>query len=329
MRELKYALASTWLVLLGAAYGQTAAGQPVAAPVANSEEQLRSSYVLGPDDQIMIRALDVEEISDKPQRIDMSGNIRLPMVGRIKASGLTVEQLEGEIGNRLKQYVQEPDVAVSIVEFRSQPVSVIGSVKNPGVHQLEGRKTLIEMLSLAGGLADDAGHSVKITRRLEWGRIPLKSAKDDPSGKFSVAEVSLKSMMEASSPEENIVIRPQDVITVPRAEMVYVTGQVQRSGGFPLRERETLSVLQALSLAGGLGPGASPQNARILRVASSNANRTEIAVDLKKILIGKANDVPLQSDDILFVPSSAPKKAAIRAAEAAIQIGTGLVIWQR
>ena len=95
-------------------------------PTPLSDEQLRSAYVLGPDDQITIRALDAEEISDKPLRVDMSGFIRLPMVGRLKASGLTIEQLENELASRLKQFIQEPEVAVSVVEFRSQPVSIIG-----------------------------------------------------------------------------------------------------------------------------------------------------------------------------------------------------------
>jgi len=316
------------LSILGATLA-LGAQKPPPAPAPESPEQLRSTYVLGPEDQITIRALDAEEISDKPVRIDFSGYIRLPMVGRLRASGLTIEQLEAQLVERLKTFIREPEVSVSITEFRSQPVSVIGAVKNPGVHQLQGRKTLIEILSLAGGLNTDAGHTIKITRRLEWGRVPLRTAADDPTAQFSVAQVSVKAIMEAKNPEENIIVRPYDVISVPRAQMVYVTGQVQRSGGFVLNERETLSVLQALSLAGGLGGTASPQNSRILRPSPSASNRTELAVDLKKILAGKAQDLPLQPEDILFVPASTPKKAAIRAIEAAIQIGTGIVIWRR
>ena len=305
------------------------AGWAQAPPApAEAEGQLRSTYVLGPDDQITIRALDVEEISEKPIRIEMSGQIRLPLAGRIEAAGLTVDQLENEIARRLKEYVKEPEVTVSIVEFRSQPVSVIGSVKNPGVHQLEGRRTLVEILSMAGGLADDAGYSLKITRRLEWGPIPLKTAQNDASAKYSVASVPLKEILDASKPEENIVIKPFDVVSVPRAEMVYVTGQVQRAGGYVLREREALSVLQALSLAGGLSGVAAPKSARILRPMGAGASREEIPINLKQIMLGKAKDVPLRAEDILFVPENAPKKAITRAAEAALQIGTGLAIYR-
>ena len=164
-------------------------------------------------------------------------------------------------------------------------------------------------------------------RTLDLWKSP--SAVDDPSGGFSVAQVSLKEIMAGSNPAANIVICPQDVISVPRGEMVYVVGQVPRAGGFILRERETLSVLQALSLAGGLDATAQPQNARILRPAPGGGTRAEIPVDLRKIMAAQAGDVPLQSEDILFVPTSGPKKAFGRAAEAAIQITTGLLIYRR
>lgn len=315
--------------LAGALLTLSLAGQAQApAAPAESEGQLRSTYTLGPDDQITLRGLDADETGEKPVRIDGSGQIRLPLVGRIKASGLTAEQLENEIAERLKEFVKEPEVTVSIAEFRSQPVSVIGSVKSAGVHQLEGQKTLVEMLSLAGGLADDAGYSVKITRRLEWGPIALKTAQTDASAKYSVAEVRLKEVLDASKPEENIVIKPYDVISVPRAEMVYVIGQVQRAGGYVLREREALSVLQALSLAGGMSGAAAPKKARILRPNGAGASREEIAIDLKQIMIGKAKDAPLRAEDILFIPENAPKKAIVRGAEAALQIGTGLAIYR-
>jgi polysaccharide export outer membrane protein len=291
--------------------------------------QSPADYVLGPGDQVTVRVLDVDEIGDRAFRVDMSGQIRVPLVGRIKAAGLTLDQIENEIAGRLKEYVKEPEVTVAIAEFRSQPVSVIGSVKSPGVHQLEGRKTLVEILSLAGGLADDAGYSVKIARQLEWGPVPLAGAQNDATGKYSVAQVSLKRILDAADPGENIVIKPFDVVSVPRAEMVYVTGQVQRAGGYVLRERETLSVLQALSLAGGLMGASSPKNARILRPAGAGDNREEIAIDLRRIMTGKAKDVPLRAEDILFIPENAPKKAVGRAAEAAIQVATGVAIYRR
>jgi len=285
-------------------------------------QQVPSTYLLGPDDQITVHVLDAEEVSDKPTRIDMSGYIRLPLAGRIKAAGLTVEQLENGIAERLRKYIKEPEVSVSVMEFNSQPVSIIGSVKSPGVHQLQGRKSLVECLSLAGGVTEDAGYSVKITRKMEWGTIPLPSAVTDPTGKFSVAEVSIEDIMAAKIPAENITIFPEDIISVPRGAMVYVIGTVSKAGGYILHDHQTLSVLQALSLAGGTVNFSAPQNARILRPVAGNGNRIEIPVNLKSVLAGQAKDVPLQPEDILFVPTSTPKKAWARAAEAALQMGT-------
>ena len=292
-----------------------------------------TNYILGPDDQITIQAPDVEEITKSPVRIDMRGNINLPMVGRIQAAGLTADELEEKIKLRLKKYLQEPDVTVAITEFRSQPISILGAVQTPGVHQLQGRKTLFEVLSMAGGLRADAGYSVRITRRLEWGRIPLASAKDDPTGMFSIASVNVKSIMDATNPAENIAVKPEDVISVPKADIVYVFGAVHKAGGFVLGESETLSALQILSLAEGLDRFADTQHSKIMRPAGNSAARTEIPIDLKKLIAGKGPDIPLKADDILFIPTSGKKAAAVRGLEAAIgmgsSIGSGVAIYRR
>jgi polysaccharide biosynthesis/export protein len=262
-------------------------------------------------------------------RVDFSGNIRLPMVGRIQAGGLTVDQLETELIREFKKYIKDPQVTVSVTEFRSQPVSVLGAVRNPGVQQVQGRKTLLEMISMAGGIDPEAGHSIMITRRKEYGPIPLKSAVADETGEYTVADVDLSSILEARNPRENIEVKPNDVITVPRGQLVYVMGQVKRPGGFVLRQRETLSALQALALAEGLDRTAKPQDARILRSVEGAPQRTEIYVDLRKILQGKSSDVPLQPNDVLFIPNNAPKSAMLRGLEAALQVGTGLAIYRR
>src|SRR6266567_4750841 len=159
-----------------------------AQPAFRPEGSARAQYVLGPDDTISVHVTDAEEISEKPMRIGSNGYITLPMVGRVQASGRTAEDLEKELTVRLKTYIRNPEVAVSIVEQRSQPVSVIGAVSAPGVQQLQGRKTLVEVLSLAGGPRPDAGYNVKITRQKEWGPIPLSNAAPDPTGQFSRSE---------------------------------------------------------------------------------------------------------------------------------------------
>jgi len=284
-----------------------------------------STYTLGPDDQISVRALDLEtEWPDKPLRLDQRGNITLPMIGRVKAGGLTQDQLEAAIVLKLMQFVKDPQVTVTVMEFRSQPVSVLGAVAAPGVHQLQGKKTLFEMISMAGGLKPEAGYSIKITRHIQWGRIPLPTAKDDPSGQFNVAEISVKEVMKAENPEQNILIKPDDVITVPKAELVYVIGAVKKSGGFVLGEKQTITALQVLSMAEGLDRTASPKAAKILR-QTKNSEREEIPVDLRQMLSGKGTDISLRADDILFVPTSTAKAVTSRTIDAMISMSSAVI----
>lgn len=286
-----------------------------------------TAYVIGTQDEVSVRVLDFEEITAAPVRVDLRGDISLPMVGRVHAAGLTVEQLEADLKTKLSKYLLQPEVTVTLTAYRSQPVLVLGSVKTPGSIQLEGRKTLFEVISLAGGIAPDAGYTIKITRKKENGRIPLVGATDDPTGQYSIADVSVKAVLEAKNPEENIMIMPNDTITVPRGTMIYVIGAVKKTGGFVLGDNESISILQALSLADGLDKMASPKEAKILRLSPGSATRTEIPVDVKKIFEGKANDVPLGSEDILFVPNSKSKSAAMRAAELGIGLGTSALLY--
>src|SRR5262245_6437860 len=189
--------------------GASLAGQPQSEQtLTNGNDVNRSArlpyYILGPNDEIVILALDAEDIANKPIRITTSGDINLPLVGRIHAAGMNLEQLEAEITERLAKYIKEPHVAISVTQFKSQPVSVFGSVGSPGVVQLEGRKTLIEVLSMAGGLKGDAGSRIRITRKKEWGAIPLSSAATE--GEYSVADVNIRSIENATQPEDNIQI---------------------------------------------------------------------------------------------------------------------------
>jgi len=291
--------------------------------------ETRSTYVLGPGDQISVRVLDMEEIAKEPYQIDLRGNVNLPMAGRIHASGKTAEEVEVLIGARLAAYLKKPEVTVSLHEMRSQPVSVLGSVKNPGVFQVQGQKTLLEVVSLAGGLNTDAGYAIRITRQKAWGKIPLAEAREDESGQYYVAELGVKEIMEARSPEKNIQVKPNDVITVPKGQLVYVMGAVKKSGGFILGDSEKTTVLQALSMAEGMDSYAKSKEARILRKTKDPEVRAEILVNITDVLKGLNKDVPMESDDILYVPLSGAKKAAARTLEAAIAVGTGLVIYRR
>jgi polysaccharide export outer membrane protein len=303
-------------------------GLPVWAETVLDTKSQSADYMLGPDDVIELLVADSEEFADRSFRIDGSGEIVLPLIGTVSVAGKTLKQVEHDIKESLKRYVKTPDVVVTVKDFHSQPVSVIGAVKTPGVHQLRGRRTLADVLATAGGLTDDAGRVVRITRRLQCPGSSLPAAPSDGGGSYQAAEVSLKEVLGADPVAQSIVICPHDTIAVPRAEIVYVVGQVVRAGGFPLNERSNITVLQAIALAGGLSSMASPKNARILRAGKPDTDRTEIPVNLAKVMEGKAPDVLLQPEDMLFVPNNVSKRAGVRAAEAALQTLTGVVIWR-
>ena len=285
--------------------------------------------LLGPEDQVTIRVLDDDEIPDKSFRVDSEGFLHIPLIGEVKASGLSTRQLEAVLAGKLKTFVKDPQVTVTQTESHSHPVSVLGAVNAPGVHQIEGPKRLLEVISMAGGLRPDAGSTARITRQSGWGEIPLPSARQDLSGKYSVADIDLDSLMRGNHPEQNILIDPQDVISITKADLVYVLGEVKKAGGFPILAHERISILSALGLAEGMASTAAPRSARILRESTDGPNRTAIPVNLAMILQGKAADVPLQPNDILLVPRDNARLFAIKAAEAAVAVGTGLVIFKR
>jgi polysaccharide biosynthesis/export protein len=286
-----------------------------------------STYLLCPDDQVVIRALGVQELDGRPAKVDVLGAIDVPLTGNVKAAGLTVQELETRLEQDLKRYVVNPKVTVTLSEYHRDVVSILGAVSKPGVYQLSGVRTLVQVLSDAQGLTATAGNVIHITRDKAWGPIPLPDCTLDSSRRFYIATVSIKQLMDMRVPDAKIVIKPNDVLSIPVAETIYVVGAVRKSGGFILSEGKSITVLQAVSMAEGLDKGSAAGRAKIIRHAQSG-DRAEIPTDLNKILSGHSPDVPLQPDDILFVPSSAAKQAGIRAMEAAIQITTGLAIYR-
>ncbi|MCL4840465.1 MAG: polysaccharide biosynthesis/export family protein [Bryobacteraceae bacterium] len=297
-------------------------------PPAALPQETPDSYILGPGDLVQVSVLDMEEIGKYPSRIDIRGNLNLPVVGRVEAAGLTIDQLEAKITERLTRHLRAPDVTVSITEMQSQPVSVLGSVGKPGVQQVQGRMSLMEVISQAGGLRTDAGYSIRIARLREWGAIPLEGAREDETGRYYVAEVGVSEILEGNAPAKNIPVKPHDVITVPKGQMVYVMGAVKKSGGFVLGERQTITVLEAVSLSEGFDRFAREGEIKIMRKTENPESRAEIAVNVKRILEGKDRDIALEADDILYVPLSGAKRATARSLEAAISVGSGIAIWR-
>jgi polysaccharide biosynthesis/export protein len=292
-------------------------------------ETVHQTYTLGPDDVLTLLVPDEEELSNKPLRVDLHGDINFPLIGKLHVSGLTVDAVESQINDRLHRYLHAPAAVVTISEYKSQPVSVLGSVTNPGVYQVAGRRTLVEVISLAGGFRPDAGNVVAVTRDISYGPIPIPGAHKDPTGRFSIASIGTKKIVGALNPADNIEVRPFDIISVPKSEVVYVVGSVHKPGGFPLGDNESLSALQVLSLAEGLDKNAAPNRARLLRTVQGQNRRIELAIDLKQMMNGKLPDSPLQKNDILFVPNSTSKTISNRTIEAVVQAATGIAIYSR
>ncbi len=288
-----------------------------------------ASFVLGAGDQITLHVEDMDEISDKPIHIDPDGGVDLPLIGRLQAAGLTVPQFKAALAVKLSKYITNPNISLNVVDNQSSSVSVVGEVNAPGLHPLPGPRSLIEVISLAGGIKPDAGPKVIVTREIQYGMLPLPEAREDVSGRYSTATLPLDDLMASKLPGENILIKPGDIVSVPKGEIVYVIGDVKRAGGFPLSSHQSMTLLQALALAEGLGPDAATQSAKILRpIEGDSSHPKEIPVNVKSIFAGKAPDVPVYANDILFIPGSSAKSGMRRAAEAVLTVATGVAIYR-
>ncbi|MCH8948294.1 MAG: polysaccharide biosynthesis/export family protein [Acidobacteria bacterium] len=333
-----------FLILVLAAGVGNAQQQPFATPEETNERirQLASvfqakagNYLIGSGDLLRIDVFDVPELS-REVRVSESGHISLPLIPvKVRAGGLTAFQLEEKLAELLQVngLVSHPQVTIFVKEHRSQPITVIGAVNRPTTLQAIRHTTLLEALSEAGGLADEAGSVVIVTRPANLNTpSEASSAKNEngsPTGAQTIT-IGLKQLLASGDPQYNIPIFGGDVISVPRAGIVYVVGAVQRSGGFALKsDSEEMTALKAVALAQGLKGTAKPGQAAIIRKDPDTGRELEIDVNLKKIMARKARDVRLYPNDILFVPDSMGKKVLRRAGEAAIAITTGVIIWRR
>jgi len=309
-------------------------------------------YHIGPDDLLSINVFEAQELN-RDVRVSSGGEVSLPLLGAVRAVGLTPRELEIGLQDLLhRAYMKDPHVSVFVREVQSHPVSVMGAVRRPGVFQIRGNKSLLEVLSLAEGLADDAGDRIIILRGAALSAEASTVAdyspdmeqnseevhKDGEAKKLPVvpnnsasevaAQVNLRDLLESADSHSNPLVHPGDIVKVTRAGIVYVIGEVRRPGGFALKSNENISVLQALALSEGLTPTAAKNGARIIHTNWQSGERKETPIDLGKILAGKARDPMLESRDIVFVPTSVAKRTLNRGAEAATQTLAGLLIFR-
>lgn len=314
-----------------AASSPAAGASGVSVPGTSVEE-----YVISPDDVLDIYIVDVPELS-RNYRVGPTGTVKFPLLERpLTAAGLTLTAFSDRITAELKSagLISAPQVTVSVQQSRLHAIAVTGAVKRPQIYPVLGRTTLLDVLSQAEGLADDAS-STAIVRRGDLAAAALGletegKSKGEAEAILTVS-VDLRHLLESGDSSANLDLYPGDRVTIPKAGIVYVVGAVNRPGGFTLKAAQKgMTVLQALAMAEDVKSTALRERAMLIRAGGPAAGeRQQVPVDLKKVLAGKAPDPVLQADDILFVPDSAGSKAFRRGLEAVLQAATGVVIYRR
>jgi polysaccharide export outer membrane protein len=279
------------------------------------------SQKLGVDDLIAVSVYDAPELT-RTLRVEEDGTIHLPLLKEgVKASGMFARQLETSIAAALKseQILVDPFVKVTVVEYHSRPISVMGAVHKPVVFQSVGKVTLLDALARAEGLTNDAGTDVLITRggAAEGGQMKM------------VERISVKKLMKDADPVLNYELHGGEEIRVPEAGKIFVVGNVKKPGAFPVRDANDNSVLRMVALSEGLLPFAAKE-AYIYR-RDEKGTKQEIAVALEKIMQRKSPDVTLETDDVFYVPDNKTRRTTFTVIDRITTFGastaSGLLIW--
>jgi polysaccharide export outer membrane protein len=239
--------------------------------------QSAADYVIGPQDVLLVQVFDQPELGGK-YTVEADGTFSFPMIGRIKAGSLTLRGFENDLKARLADgYFRNPQVTVAVEQYRSQRVFVMGEVRQPGPVPLTGGMTLIEALARAGSTLPTSSGEVSIVRAASGG-----GAAPAVPGQEAATEVFRASIrdLQSGSLSQNIELRDGDTIFAPRAELVYVFGEVRNPGGYAVQENTT--VLQALSLAGGVTEHGAMNRIHVMRIVKGA--KTEIRVKLTDLV---------------------------------------------
>lgn len=276
-----------------------ASGSPVAAPSAmrSKSADTPESLLIGPGDLLHIMVLREPEL-DQHARVLDSGSIAVALVGSIPVQGLTPTQAATRIAERYRtgKFLINPTVSVYVERYATQMVTVLGQVAHPGTLQLDAPRTLIDVLSLAGGLTEIADRHMVIERR-----EPSESAPER-------IHVFLPNRADDEL-NTNVLVRPGDIVIVPKAGIVYVLGDVAHPGGYVMQNDSQLTVLQAIALAAGASKTASEKRVRLVRNVDGLTQSLDLP--LRDMERGRDPDVPLKADDILYVPFSFTKNFSL------------------
>lgn len=265
-----------------------------AVPLTGFQDATRvREYRIGPMDLLEITVFELPALN-QTVRVSEDGTITLALLGKVEVGGKTKDEIEIDLRRLLqeKKYVIDAEISVFIKEYQSQQVNLIGAVREPGPYELIGRKTLLQMISQAGGFSESAGRELFILREGQTG---------DPAS----IRIDLDELLLEGNQELNIPLQANDIVNIPvdKTIKVYVFGKVKRPGAIEIKKSEGISIVQAIAEAGGPDEGADRSNV-LLKRKDGEGEEVQIRVNLKKIIRGKEPDIELRAGDTIYVPES-------------------------
>lgn len=308
MPRLSWSAAALALLVGTAAIAQQPSAPPTPASAAPATAATAESLLIGPGDLLRISVLRESELDQRVRVLD-SGEITLALAGNIPVQGLTPAEAAARIATKYRdgKFLLHPEVSVFVEEYATETVTILGQVAHPGTFRLAAPRTLIDALSLAGGLSEYADRHIVIERGGKDGqRIHafLPNRADDALN-------------------ADVLVRPGDIVVVPKAGIVYVLGDVARPGGYVMQNDSQLTVLQAIALAAGTSKTASEKRVRLVRNVDGLSQ--SIDLPLRDMERGRQPDVPLQANDIIYVPFSLGKNLSLGLANITAAASTALI----
>lgn len=274
-------------ILSAQAFAQTASSPSASASA--PQAPVLTGIVIGPGDTLHVVVFDVPELEQR-MTVSDAGDADFTLVGAVHVAGLTQGQAAQKLVSMLASghFVLHPNVTITVEQSAAAQVSVLGEVHTPGTYEISTARSILDVLALAGGLTGAADHNITIKRRQSEDKtaVFVPNNADDAIAR-------------------SVLVYPGDTVIVPKAGLIYVLGDVGRPGGYYMERDSKLSVLQAVSMAGGAQPTAAAPHARIVRKAPETATGyVDIPLPLRAIQDGKKPDVQLQADDVIYVPFS-------------------------
>ncbi len=276
----------------------------------SSKRDPKRDYKIGPEDLLEISVFEDKELN-KAVRVSSQGNISLPLLGILRVKGLTANELEKEIRDLLaEKYFQDPHVSVFIKEYRNQQISVMGAVEKPGVFDVTGQKTILEMLAMAGGLKGgpdrSAGELLFLIRPPRPEEATSEEKKDSEEQAPQTIVIDLEELLVKGDLTLNLALTHGDVINIPVSGKIFVGGEVKTPGGFSLYGKK-MTIGQAITVAGGLKYEANASETKIFRYSEKSPEREILSVNVYAIQKGESEDPYLKENDIVIVPKHGVK----------------------